>query len=83
MLPVFAVGVVLRNSAVCACLVMACQCQNMSLILQAGGKLRQQKITSLTELADFDMVINCGGLRGGKLFGDDKVIPIRCNHCKN
>ncbi|KAL3153224.1 hypothetical protein ABBQ38_011974 [Trebouxia sp. C0009 RCD-2024] len=45
--------------------------------LQAGGKLRRQKVTSLTDFAKFDMVINCGGLRGGLLFGDDKVIPVR------
>ena len=46
--------------------------------LQAGGRLRHQNVTGLADFAKFDMVINCGGLRGGKLFGDDKVIPVRC-----
>ena len=44
---------------------------------QAGGKLQQHSVTSLTEIAHYDMVINCGGLRGGKLFGDSQVIPVR------
>ena len=46
--------------------------------VQAGGKLLQQSITCLADFAKYDMVINCGGLRGGKFFDDDKVTPIRC-----
>lgn len=49
-------------------------------MVQAGGKLQQQNITCLADFAEYDMVINCGGLRGGKLFGDDKVIPVRCRN---
>ena len=48
------------------------------IVVQAGGKLLQQSITCLADFAKYDMVINCGGLRGGKLFDDDKVVPIRC-----
>lgn len=47
-------------------------------MVQAGGNLQQQNMTCLADFAKYDMVINCGGLRGGKLFGDDKVIPVRC-----
>ena len=47
-------------------------------LLQAGGELRHQTIGKLAELADYDILVNCGGLRAGKLFGDDKVIPVRC-----
>ena len=44
---------------------------------QAGGVLRQQTIKDVCELADYDIVVNCAGLRAGKLFGDDKVIAVR------
>ncbi len=47
-------------------------------LLQAGGELRHQTIGKLAELADYDILVNCGGLRAGKLFGDGKVIPVRC-----
>jgi hypothetical protein len=47
-------------------------------LLQAGGEMRHQTIGKLTELADYNILVNCGGLRAGKLFGDDKVIPVRC-----
>ena len=57
-----------------------CSSHSMTNGLQAGGKLCRQKVTSLTDFANFDMVVNCGGLRGGQLFGDDKVIPVRCTH---
>lgn len=49
----------------------------MQRFIQAGGELRHQTIGKLAELADYDILVNCGGLRAGKLFGDDKVIPVR------
>ncbi len=53
-------------------------CFQQHFLLQAGGELRHQTIGKLAELADYDLLVNCGGLRAGKLFGDDKVIPVRC-----
>uniref|UniRef100_A0A914CE51 FAD dependent oxidoreductase domain-containing protein n=1 Tax=Acrobeloides nanus TaxID=290746 RepID=A0A914CE51_9BILA len=44
-----------------------------------GAKFVTRKISSVKELGDeFDLVINCGGLNGGKLAGDDdSVFPVR------
>lgn len=47
-------------------------------VLQAGGVLRKQTVNSLTELADYDLMVNCGGLLAGKMFDDNKVVPVRC-----
>lgn len=45
--------------------------------VQAGGVLRKQTVNSLTELADYDLMVNCGGLLAGKMFDDNKVVPVR------
>lgn len=47
------------------------------LLLQAGGEVQRRRITDLSELAAFDLVINCLGLGAKHLFHDDKLFPVR------
>ncbi|CAO4382798.1 unnamed protein product [Caenorhabditis nigoni] len=45
-----------------------------------GVQFREQKVENLEQLADegFDIIVNCAGLNGGKLAGDDDTVyPIR------
>ncbi|KAL3137419.1 hypothetical protein ABBQ32_006940 [Trebouxia sp. C0010 RCD-2024] len=44
---------------------------------EAGGKVQRRRISDLSELADFDIVINCMGLGAKTLFHDDKLFPVR------
>lgn len=46
-------------------------------ILQSGGIFEQRKIENLTELSDYDIIINCAGLGCNKLLGDQSVVPVR------
>lgn len=44
----------------------------------AGGQLRRQHINAIDDLLDeYDLVINCAGLNGGKLANDCETTPIR------
>lgn len=49
----------------------------LALVVQAGGKVQRRRISDLSELADFDIVINCMGLGAKTLFHDDKLFPVR------
>lgn len=44
---------------------------------KAGGEVRRRRISDLSDLADFDVVINCMGLGAQTLFQDDKLFPVR------
>lgn len=45
---------------------------------QAGGTVDARRLEALEELAGYDLVVNCSGLRGAsQLFGDKTVYPIR------
>lgn len=44
---------------------------------QAGGKVQRRKINELSELAEFDLIVNCMGLGAKKLFNDNKLHPVR------
>ncbi|KAK9832388.1 hypothetical protein WJX74_008635 [Apatococcus lobatus] len=46
-------------------------------VLTSGVAIRRQKVTRLEDLAEYDAVVNCMGLRGATLFGDDSCYPIR------
>ena len=49
----------------------------MHVAVQAGGVLQNRTIHHLSELAGCDVLVNCGGLRAGHLFGDQKIMPVR------
>ncbi|GFN92221.1 D-aspartate oxidase [Plakobranchus ocellatus] len=43
-----------------------------------GGRIIQKKVNSFDELSnDYDLVMNCAGLGGGKLASDPSVQPVR------
>lgn len=42
-----------------------------------GGIFKQKFISSFEELEDFDIIINCTGVKARKLAQDDRVHPIR------
>ncbi|KAK9834994.1 hypothetical protein WJX81_002770 [Elliptochloris bilobata] len=46
-------------------------------VLRAGVTLAHQTITSLRELAGYDLVVNCTGLGAKLLFGDEGMYPVR------
>ena len=39
--------------------------------------LDQRRVQNLSELANYDVVVNCLGLGAKKLFSDDKMFPVR------
>lgn len=45
--------------------------------LEAGATIKQRRISSLFELKDYDVVINCTGLGARALCNDDSLLPIR------
>lgn len=47
------------------------------LLLQMGGVLDLRQVKHLSELANYDVVVNCLGLGAKKLFNDDKMFPVR------
>ena len=47
------------------------------MILQAGGQVQRRKIHDMSELAEFDVVVNCMGLGAKELFHDAKLFPVR------
>ena len=42
-----------------------------------GGQVAIVTVTSLDQLAEYDVIINCTGLGAQSLFGDDTLCPIR------
>lgn len=42
-----------------------------------GGKIEQRIINNFEELIDFDIIINCTGVKAEKLAKDERVSPIR------
>ncbi|XP_059469033.1 D-aspartate oxidase [Neocloeon triangulifer] len=46
-------------------------------ITQSGGKFRQRKVNTFSDVEDFDAVINCTGLGAKYLCNDSKLTPIR------
>ena len=49
----------------------------VDMVLQAGGVLDRRKVGDLSELSEYDVVVNCLGLGALKLFNDDKMFPVR------
>lgn len=45
--------------------------------MQAGGKIERRRVNNLSELADYDIVVNCAGLASKQLFPDDKLTAVR------
>ncbi|KAK9806988.1 hypothetical protein WJX72_009635 [[Myrmecia] bisecta] len=43
----------------------------------AGARLVERKLTSLQELAGYDVIVNCTGIGAAALFGDKGVYPVR------
>lgn len=46
-------------------------------IIQQCGQIRNQVIKNLQELSDFDVVVNCSGLRAKELTKDPLLTPVR------
>lgn len=46
-------------------------------IKKNGGAIKQKIVNNFEELLDFDVVINCVGLKAEKLAEDSRVHPIR------
>lgn len=46
-------------------------------LVKAGGKVEQRRVSSLEELAGFDLIVNCSGLGSKALANDDAVYPVR------
>lgn len=44
---------------------------------EAGGRIQRRKVQNLSELAEFDLVVNCAGLASKQLFPDDKLTAVR------
>jgi glycine/D-amino acid oxidase-like deaminating enzyme len=44
-----------------------------------GVQFEQRRVTSIDEFnsSDYDVVVNCAGLGGGRLVGDQSMYPIR------
>ena len=54
--------------------------QHLHLImtLQAGGTIDARRLECLEELAGYDLIVNCTGIRGAQqLFNDTTMYPIR------
>ena len=54
-------------------------------VAQAGGSVDARRLACLEELAGYDLVVNCTGIRGAQqLFNDISMYPIRgqvrCRH---
>ncbi|MBK6012626.1 FAD-dependent oxidoreductase [Streptomyces sp. MBT53] len=47
---------------------------------EAGGTMRRRFVSSLDEIDDASVVVNCAGLGAGDLAADDGVRPIRGQH---
>lgn len=47
------------------------------MVLQVGGVLDRRKVCDLSELSQYDVVVNCLGLGALKLFNDNKMFPVR------
>ena len=47
-------------------------------LAQAGGGVDARRVECLEELAGYDLVVNCTGIRGAQqLFNDTTMYPIR------
>ncbi len=44
---------------------------------QAGVSLQRQRVRSLAQLADCQLLVNCSGLGAAQLFGDDQMQAVR------
>ena len=49
----------------------------MNEFLKNGGTVEQRRLSSLDELHNYDMIINCCGLGAVELVGDSDVYPVR------
>lgn len=45
--------------------------------IKAGGLVEQRRVSSLDELAGFDLIVNCSGLGSNTLANDASVFPVR------
>lgn len=46
-------------------------------VKENGGVIKRKFVNNFQELADFDVVVNCTGVKARTLAGDDRVQPIR------
>jgi len=46
-------------------------------IFQQKGKIIRRKIENISELKNYDVVVNCSGLGANALIGDDTIKPLR------
>ena len=49
----------------------------MNEFLKNGGTVEQRRLSSLDELQNYDVIINCSGLGAVELVGDSEVYPVR------
>lgn len=49
----------------------------MARFREKGGLIEQRKISSLSELDSYNIIINCAGLGARELVGDDSLYPVR------
>ena len=49
----------------------------MEKFLKSNGNIIRRKISTITELSSYDVVVNCSGLGANNLVGDKNVTPIR------
>lgn len=45
--------------------------------IKKGGSVERRKLSTLDELSDYDIVVNCSGLGASELVGDDGLTPVR------
>ena len=45
--------------------------------IKKGGSVEQRKLSTLDELSDYDIVVNCSGLSASELVGDGELTPVR------
>lgn len=46
-------------------------------IVSNGGRMVNRHVESLSQLSDFDVVVNCTGLKANRLVNDWKLVPVR------
>lgn len=54
----------------------------MQQFLGKGGNLVQKKVEKLSELSDYDVIVNCAGLAARNLTNDKDVYAIRGQICR-
>lgn len=45
--------------------------------IKKGGTVERRRLSTLDELSDYDIVVNCSGLNAAELVGDSELTPVR------